>query len=143
MNVAALVPMLAQATLSGHIACSYYSRRTSDEGIGGTYGLDVFWAALREQAAFRSAIFDGEVVIWNKRHCALLPFSFVVPCMHAAHMGRARGNAISKRFTPHATQDDDKDDKDDKGATPRALLDSDCASFTHVLLRAPFRLMKL
>ena len=48
------------------------------------------------QANFKSAILDGEVLIWNKRTCSFMPLKNVRPVLEAARNHCAAGTIIKK-----------------------------------------------
>ena len=48
------------------------------------------------QANFKSAILDGEILIWNKRSCSFMPLKNVRPVLEAARNHCAAGTTIKK-----------------------------------------------
>jgi hypothetical protein len=48
------------------------------------------------QANFRSAILDGEVLVWNKRTRSFMPFKNIVPVLYAVQDHAGPGTVIKE-----------------------------------------------
>lgn len=95
----------AQHGLSAGGPRRYFTRNDSDPDVSSKYKCEVMTPAVLAQVRHRSAILDGEIVVWHKALQEFLPFSVLKQVVYAAARHAQAGDAIARIASAGAAGD--------------------------------------